>query len=76
MNRRDIKTVMEDHAGELMGIPGVTGVALGETEDGRPCILVLVLTMAEETAGAVPTSLEEYPVRLLESGKIRPMGTD
>ncbi len=73
MRPRDIKTVMEVHADELMAIPGVTGVAIGEMEDKTPCILVLVVDSSGEIVRDVPDILEGYPVRLLESGEIKPM---
>jgi hypothetical protein len=69
--QRDIKTVMESHARELMEAPGVVGVATGETDDGSPCILVLVLS--SDVCREIPDMLEGYPVCILESGRIRPM---
>ena len=68
----DINKVMEAHAAELMAMPGVNGVAVGETEEGTPCILVL----ASNTEGVypdIPVMLEGHPVRIFESGEIRPM---
>ena len=76
MQPRDIKTVMEAHAGELMAIPGVTGVAIGELEDRTPCILVLVAESTDEIVRGIPDILEGLPVRLLESGEIKPMRGD
>jgi hypothetical protein len=69
--RRDIKTVMESHTKELMALPGVAGVAIGETDDGAPCILVLV--ESGDVRRDIPDMLEGYPVCMLESGRIRPM---
>lgn len=73
---RDINAVMADHTGELMAIPGVTGVAIGELEDHTPCILVLVEEETDELARKIPKVLEGHPVRLLVSGKIVPMKGD
>ncbi len=70
---RDINAVMADHTKELMAIPGVTGVAIGELEDKTPCILVLVVTDTDEIARKIPKVLEGHPVRLMVSGVIRPM---
>lgn len=71
--QRDINLVMADHANELMAIPGVTGVAIGELEDHTPCILVLVEKESNEIRRVVPKILEGHPVRLYVSGKIVPM---
>ena len=73
MPSRDINDVMEAHAEELMKLPGVTGVAVGETDEGAPCVLVLILDDREDYTRRIPTSLEGYPVRTLVSGEIRPM---
>lgn len=70
---RDINAVMADHTAELMAIPGVTGVAIGETENKTPCILVLVVEKTDELARNIPKVIEGHPVRLMVSGIIRPM---
>ncbi|HWO58400.1 MAG TPA: hypothetical protein VNN55_12660 [bacterium] len=71
--QRDIQTVQEAHVAELMAIPGVTGVALGKLEDGTPCIQVLVEEETEELKKRIPTTLEGHPVRIVESGLIKPL---
>ena len=73
VSKRDINAVMTDHTAELMAIPGVTGVAIGQTEDKTPCILVLVVEKSDELVRKIPKTLEGHPVRLLVSGVIRPM---
>ncbi len=73
MPTRDITAVMNDHVNELMAIPGVTGVAVGALDDGTPCILVLVLKRTDEIANKVPKVIEGHPVKLFESGEIKPM---
>ena len=71
---RDINQVMADHTGELMGIPGVTGVAIGKTDDSTDCILVLVEKETPDLDQKLPRQLEGHPVRLMVSGRIVPMG--
>ncbi len=73
MPLRDINAVMADHTKDLMAISGVTGVAIGETEDKTPCILVLIENDSKEIDQKIPQVLEGHPVRLLVSGKIVPM---
>jgi hypothetical protein len=73
MPRRDITTVMNAHTSELMAIPGVTGVAIGALDDGTPCILVLVLDDDAEATKKIPKELEGHPVKIFESGEIKPM---
>ncbi len=69
----DINTVLESHAAGLMAVPGVAGVAVGETDDGTPCILVLSAVDVDEIRGEVPGEIEGHPVRISYSGEIRPM---
>jgi hypothetical protein len=76
MPKRDINAVMEAHAQELMAIPGVTGVAVGETDEGTPCILVLVLDDSVAIKQKLPDTLEGHPVRTLVTGEIIPMKDD
>lgn len=70
---RDINEVMNSHVDELMSIPGVVGVAVGELDDKTPCILVLVVEESEEISRRIPKKLEGHPVRLFVSGEIKPM---
>lgn len=76
MPLRDINAVMSDHAAELMALPGVTGVAIGELDDHTPCILVLVDTETDTLRKAVPAKLEGHPTKLYVTGKIVPMKGD
>ncbi len=73
MPERDIKTVMENHVDELMALPNVVGVAIGELDNGTPCIQVLVVEETEETTHRIPKTLEGHPVQIIESGELRPM---
>lgn len=68
--QRDIKTVMETHVDELMAIPGVTAVAIGELEDKTPCIKVYVINEADSK---IPSNIEGHPVVVTVSGEITPM---
>jgi len=70
---KDIKTVMEAHAPELMSIAGVTAVAIGERSDGTPCIKVYVVEKSEALKKKLPARLEGHPVVIEESGEIKPM---
>ena len=56
-----------EHAGELLSIPGVVGVAEGES-GGEPCVVVLVEIATEELGRALPTDLGGHPVEIRETG--------
>jgi len=73
MPTRDINTVMEAHTGELMAIPGIVGVAIGENDEKKPCILVLIVEEKDEILEKIPKEIEGHPVCPLVSGEIKPM---
>lgn len=64
-----IEQVLARHTGHLMAIPGVVGVARGELH-GKPAIQVLVVKATAELRGRLPTTLDGWPVQVVESGTI------
>ena len=48
-----MRSVLERHAQGVVSLPGVVGVAEGET-DGRPCITVYVAEKTPEVIGRDP----------------------
>jgi hypothetical protein len=73
MNTRDINAVKDDHTNELMSVHGVVGVYIGAYNDGTKCIGVMVDTLTSEIEKKIPKLIEGYPVRVEETGVIRPM---
>ncbi len=73
MPARDINLVKEAHTNELMSLKGVVGVYVGALDDGKPCIGVLVEKKTPELEKKIPKSLEGYPVKIDETGTVRPM---
>jgi hypothetical protein len=71
--RRDINLVKEAHTGELMALPGVVGVYVGALGDGNACIAVMVIKKTRELEQKIPATLEGYPVKIDETGEIKPM---
>jgi len=68
----DINEVIRTYADTMLSYPGVQGLYVGETEEGAACIWVMVKEMTPELEEQIPDSLEGYPVRIEESGEIRP----
>jgi hypothetical protein len=68
---RPIADVLASHTPDLMKIPGVVGTAESRLEDGRPCVLVLVVKLTSGLRRAIPATLEGYPVKIQETGEIR-----
>lgn len=75
MPDRDINLVMKDHVDDLMAIPGVVGVAIGELDDGTPCIKIFVVEVSDELNRKIPELIEGHPVEIVESGIIRTLSS-
>ncbi|HCY77520.1 MAG TPA: hypothetical protein DHV28_16515 [Ignavibacteriales bacterium] len=73
---RAIIPIQEKHTANLMKIPDVIGTAVGLTEDGKPCILVLTKTdikanaLAKGLSNPLPDKLENVPVEIMVTGEI------
>jgi hypothetical protein len=66
----DILAVQREHEDQLMAIPGVTGVGVGECE-GEPCLKVLVTARTPELEQAIPSALDGFRVEIEETGDIQ-----
>ena len=75
MSKSTIKDTIKKHAGELMNIQGIVGVAEGRLQ-GRPCILVFVQKKTKELRSKVPKSLEGFSIRIKQSGDIEARDID
>ena len=71
MPSRPIAAVLADHSPELIRVPGVTAVAESRGEDGKPCVLILVVRLTPELRSRLPRTLEGWPVVIEASGEIR-----
>ncbi len=73
---RAVIPVQEKYTSDLMKIPDVVGTAVGLTDDGKPCILVLTKTdiqaeaLAKGTQNPLPDMLESVPVKIMVTGEI------
>jgi hypothetical protein len=69
--------IQEKHTADLMKIQDVIGTAVGLTEDGRPCILVLTKTDIKTNAlmkgmkNPLPETLDNTPVQIMVTGEIK-----
>ena len=70
MAKSTIQDVLKKNTDFLLSIPGVKGVAIGESER-KPCILVLVDKKNDASVTKIPSQLEGFPVVVEEAGAIR-----
>ncbi len=70
MSVKTIEEVLKEHTEELMSIPGVVGIGQGLCNN-KPCIKVFVIEKTPELEQEIPSSLEGYPVMIVETGEIR-----
>jgi hypothetical protein len=68
----DIGAVLDEHQEELMRLPGVVGVGIGQDETtGEPIIVVLLAEPAPDLEKALPQKLDGYSVKPLVVGEIK-----
>lgn len=70
MEKKTIQEVQKSRTPDLMSIQGVVGTAIGE-QDGKPCIVVMVVQKTVDSAKNIPSTLEGFPVVIKEVGEIR-----
>jgi hypothetical protein len=70
MQPKSIAEVLDDHVDQLMSIPGVSGVGIGDCS-GRPCIKVFVVEKTPGVTGQIPARLNGYEVAIEETGEFR-----
>ncbi len=63
----DVHESKAAHTPALMKVPGVVGVAVGESE-GTPCIRVFVDAMTDDICARVPPQLDGHPVEVIVTG--------
>ena len=71
MSFKAIQKALETHNQELLSTPGVVGTAQSLC-DGDPCIQVMVSKKSPSLERKILSILEGYPVRIEETGAIRP----
>ena len=64
-----ITDALARHTDSLMAIPGVVGVGEGRVKH-QPSIQVLVVRRSADLVARLPSSLEGYPVDIVETGVI------
>lgn len=65
-----IEDAMRLHEQQLMAIPGVNGVGIGES-NGQPVILIMVKQLTPDLKKKLPSQLEGYGVKVEVVGEIR-----
>ena len=74
MQKKPISQVLKEHQDELLSVPGVQGFYESKTEKGNDLIVIMVDSLTEKNRKEFPDSLEGYPVKIEETGKIKPLG--
>ena len=68
-SRMSLSEVLSRHTDSLMAIPGVVGVGEGQLR-GEAAVQVLVVRKTPGLERRLPSSLEGYPVHVVETGVI------
>lgn len=65
----ELKVIQARNENQVMSIPGVVGIGIGLTEDGKDlAFIVYVEKLTPRIKARVSGQIEEVPVRLIESG--------
>jgi len=75
MPGRTIESVFGELKGNLLAIPSVVGVAIGES-NGKACIRVFVSQKDTTLLRQIPHSIEGYKVIVDETGEMRALNTE
>jgi hypothetical protein len=67
---KSIKDIKAEHESQLMAMPGVVSVGLGQDTAGDPVIIIGVESVEHSRALALPRELQEYPVKIQVIGTI------
>jgi hypothetical protein len=70
---RPITDVMNDHADRIMALDEVVMVAIGELDNGTPCIQVYVKYKSDILAEEIGVEIEGHPVDYIMSDEVRPL---
>ena len=70
---RGINIVMNENADRIMALDEVVMVAIGEMDNGTPCIQVYVKFKSDVLAEEIGVEIEGHPVVYIFSDEIRPM---
>jgi len=73
-HRLTLTEAVTTHALRLLALPGVVGVAEGESAGGAPCVRIYVTVLTPDLRGWLPPVLEGWPVEVEECGPVRPVG--
>ncbi len=73
VSQRGINIVMNENVDMIMALDEVVMVAIGELEDGTPCIQVYVKFKSDVLAEKIGVEIEGHPVVYIISDEIRPM---
>ncbi len=66
---KTIQDTLVEYTFELMMLPGVLGVGIGECAE-EPCIQIMVARLSEELNERLPHTLNGYPVEAVAAGNI------
>ncbi len=70
MKNKSIEQVLKENTNQWMSIPGVEGVAIGESK-GKSCIRIFTSVDPKNLQGKIPSNAEGYPVIIEKTGPFK-----
>lgn len=68
----EAEAVVEAHADSLVAIDGVSAVAAGKFENGKPCVRIYVEELTAELRALLPEKLDGIEVDVVVAGEFVP----
>ncbi len=70
MKNKSIEQVLKENTNQWMSIPGVEGVAIGESK-GKSCIRIFTSVDPKNLQDKIPSRVEGFPVIIEKTGPFR-----
>jgi len=70
MSAKTIEQVQEEYTNKWMAIDGVEGTAIS-LHEGKPCIKIFTSVKTDEVRAKIPSTVENYPVIIEQTGQFR-----
>ena len=71
---QEVRQIKRRHSAQLLALPGVCGVGVEKADNGEYVIALHLETTDPAISAALPTRIEDCPVKLLHSGPFHKVG--
>ena len=73
MNSTRIGTIITRLSEDVMQLDGVEGLYEGESEDGKPRIVIMIAVEDAALRKRLPSHIDDIPIEIEITGKLKPL---